>query len=161
MQAACVCTALTVANFYSDQNVPVLVNLGKSSFGSDAVTAVVFSPTDEHRIFVGAGKTVLVFDLRNPRGCVTKASLNYDDINEISVHEKGGYIASADDSGAIRILDVSRASGIKSYKTLRGKSAHTNICSTVKFRPRRAWELLSGGLDSMVLHCDFGRGQVE
>eukprot|EP00041_Stephanoeca_diplocostata_P025612 m.674239 g.674239 ORF g.674239 m.674239 type:complete len:413 (+) comp22783_c0_seq48:89-1327(+) len=134
---------------------------GHTIFGSDAVSAVAFSPTDEHRVFAGAGKRVLIFDLRNPGRCISEATLNYDDINEISVHHKGGYIAAADDSGAIRILDVSRASGIKSYKTLRGKGSHTSICSTVKFRPQRPWELISGGLDSMILHWDFGRGQVK
>jgi hypothetical protein len=41
------------------------------------------------------------------------------------------------------------------YKTLR--RGHSNICSSVAFRPHRPWEVLSGGLDAAVVRWDFSR----
>ena len=43
------------------------------------------------------------------------------------------------------------------HKTLR---KHTNICAAVVFRPKRPWDLLSGGYDQRLLHWDFSRAKV-
>lgn len=38
------------------------------------------------------------------------------------------------------------------------RGGHGNICSTVAFRSRRSWEILSGGLDCRLVRWDFSRG---
>ena len=44
------------------------------------------------------------------------------------------------------------------FKTCR-RSGHENICSSVAFHPKRAWELVSGGLDCLLINWDFSRGK--
>ncbi|KAG5260547.1 hypothetical protein AALO_G00306690 [Alosa alosa] len=57
----------------------------------------------------------------------------------------GTMLAAGDDSGAVRIVEVQNG---KVVRTLR---RHTNICSSVAFRPQRPQSLVSAGLDMQVL----------
>ncbi len=43
------------------------------------------------------------------------------------------------------------------YRALCG--GHANICAAVAFRPHRAWELLSGGLDGALVRWDYSTGR--
>jgi len=124
-------------------------------FGEDdEVTSIVFCPGDENLLFSAAGKVVRFHDLRNPDNPVEQLELNKDDINQLAVHEKGTYLAAADDTGSIKIIDVALR---KSYKAL--SRQHDNICSSAQFRPGRQWDLVSGGLDANVVHWDFSRAK--
>ena len=50
------------------------------------------------------------------------------------------------------------AAAWKRIRVLRGK--HGNICSCVKFRPRAAWNLCSGAMDSSLITWDFQNGKT-
>jgi WD repeat-containing protein 53 len=69
-------------------------------------------------------------------------------------------LAAADDSGEITLLDLSSSSSSSSSSSLSSKilrRVHNNICSTVAFRSHRPWEVMSGGLDAMMVRWDFSR----
>ena len=71
------------------------------------------------------------------------ASTSQDEIGHLAINTKGNFLALADDTGAVTVIDVVAN---KAFRTIR--QAHSNICSSVAFRRHRPWELLSGGLDT-------------
>jgi WD40 repeat protein len=81
-------------------------------------------------------------------------SFNSEEINQVAVNHKGTFLAAADDSGEIKVINLQNH---KLFKTLQG--VHSNICSSAVFHPRRPWEVVSGGLDSKIVKWDFSRGR--
>ncbi|KAG8634572.1 WD repeat-containing protein 53 isoform X2 [Manihot esculenta] len=79
---------------------------------------------------------------------------NKEEINQIACNSKSTFLASTDDSGDIKIIDMHQHC---LYKTLR--AGHTSICSSVQFIPWRAWEVITGGLDSKLIIWDFSKGR--
>lgn len=71
--------------------------------------------------------------------------MNEEEINCLSLNETENLLASADDSGAIKILDL------ENKKVSRSLKRHSNICSSVAFRPHRPHSLVSCGLDLQVM----------
>lgn len=109
-------------------------------------TSVVFSPGDSAQLYVSHGETVSVVDPRNMKNTVQEfVGVGEEEINALGLNETGSALAVADDSGAVRVLDLP---GGKVCRTLR---RHTNICSSVAFRPQRPNNLLSSGLDMQVI----------
>lgn len=107
-------------------------------------TSVVFSPAAS-RLYVSHGETVSVLDPRNLKGPAEEfQGAGEEEINALALNETGSALAVADDSGAVRVLELP---GGKVCRTLR---RHTNICSSVAFRPHRPNYLLSAGLDMQV-----------
>ena len=72
----------------------------------------------------------------------------------MAVNARGATLAIADDGGSVHVVD---AATHVLQKVLRGAHAGS-LCSAVAFRPRRPWELLSGGLDARLARWDFARG---
>ncbi|XP_056329747.1 WD repeat-containing protein 53 [Danio aesculapii] len=111
----------------------------------DDVTCVAFSPSAPCMLYASYGRTVAVLDTRNLKSAVAElADAGEEEINCVSVNEAGSLLAAADDSGAVRIIDVQQE---KVIRTLR---KHDNICSSVTFRPHRPQSLVSAGLDMQV-----------
>ncbi|KAI5061031.1 hypothetical protein GOP47_0023536 [Adiantum capillus-veneris] len=125
-------------------------------FGGEAVSSVCFTPARSDIFYASAGASVYCIDTR--LGSVSEATMkfdyNNDEINQVALNQKASYLAAADDSGEIKVIDLENR---KLQKTLRG--VHTNICSTVQFHPHRPWELISGGLDSKIVKWDFNKGR--
>jgi WD40 repeat protein len=121
----------------------------------EEITSIAFHPESSWRVFVSAGSDVYELDTRKLQEgkAITHFQME-DDINEICVHSNGNFLAACDDTGAVKIFDLLRRAP---FKTLR---KHTNICSTVQFRPRCAWELCSGGLDYSLHYVDFSNGST-
>lgn len=115
------------------------------------VTCIVQS---EKTLAASVDNAVLFYDWRDLENPLHQFSFNREEINEICIHQNGNYLCAGDDSGDIKVIDVENA---KVFKTL--SRCHTNICSTVKFNPRKPWELVSGGLDCKVVRWDFSRGR--
>ncbi|KAM4589265.1 WD repeat-containing protein 53 [Fundulus diaphanus] len=114
--------------------------------GQDDVTSAAFSPAGSAHLYVSHGDTVSVFDPRNLKGPAEEfQGAGEEEINALALNETGSAVALADDSGAVRILEVP---GGKVCRTLR---RHTNICSSVAFRPHRPNNLVSVGLDMQVI----------
>lgn len=98
-----------------------------------------------HIPLVSHGENVSVLDPRNLKSTVQEfVGVGEEEINALGLNETGSVLAVADDSGAVRILDLPDR---KVCRTLR---RHTNICSSVAFRPQRPNNLLSAGLDMQV-----------
>ncbi|XP_012736682.2 WD repeat-containing protein 53 [Fundulus heteroclitus] len=114
--------------------------------GQDDVTSAAFSPAGAAHLYVSHGDTVSVFDPRNLKGPAEEfQGAGEEEINALALNETGSAVALADDSGAVRILEIP---GGKVCRTLR---RHTNICSSVAFRPHRPNNLVSVGLDMQVI----------
>ncbi|XP_072320112.1 WD repeat-containing protein 53 [Eucyclogobius newberryi] len=113
--------------------------------GDDDCTSVVFSPASA-QLYASHGETVSLVDYRNLKSTVVQfEGVGEEEINALALNENGSALALADDSGAVRILDLP---GGKICRTLR---RHTNICSSVAFRPQRPNNLVSVGLDMQVI----------
>ncbi|VDI04364.1 Hypothetical predicted protein [Mytilus galloprovincialis] len=115
-------------------------------------TSVCFSKEKENILYVSFDEKIKIYDIKNLEEPVDCFEFNQEEINQIVLDEKEKYLAACDDSGEIKIVDLYDK---KVFKTLRSK--HTNICSTACFRPRKPWEIITGGLDSKLIHWDFSR----
>lgn len=113
--------------------------------GEEVTTSVAFSPVAPGQLYVSHGDRVSVLDPRNLKSPVEEfGGAGEEEINALALNEMGTALAVADDSGAVRVLELP---GGKVCRTLR---RHTNICSSVAFRPHRPNNLLSAGLDMQV-----------
>lgn len=118
--------------------------------GEEDCTSVVFSPAAPGHFYVSHGDKVSLLDPRNLKSPIEEfGGAAEEEINALALNETGSALAVADDSGAVRVLELP---GGKVCRTLR---RHTNICSSVAFRPHRPNNLLSAGLDMQVRLVDF------
>uniref|UniRef100_A0A8C0WC02 Anaphase-promoting complex subunit 4-like WD40 domain-containing protein n=1 Tax=Castor canadensis TaxID=51338 RepID=A0A8C0WC02_CASCN len=119
--------------------------LGHMQFqGADDVTSVLFSPSCSTKLFASHGEDISVLDVRSLK-FLDHFHVNEEEINCLSLNETENLLASADDSGAIKILDL------ENKKVSRSLKRHSNICSSVAFRPQRPQSLVSCGLDMQVM----------
>ncbi|CAO3596263.1 unnamed protein product [Absidia cylindrospora] len=126
----------------------------------DPVSSVAYGPTSDSSLFyLSSGKKVFVYDLRNSSMIVSETCREYefsgDEINSIDINQKQTFLATGDDNGEVKIVDLVNH---KIYKKLNKK--HRNICMSVKFSQRKAWEVWSGGLDCKVHQWDFSKGKL-
>ncbi|XP_004712387.1 WD repeat-containing protein 53 [Echinops telfairi] len=120
--------------------------LGHVQFqGADDVTSVVFSNTCPTKLYASHGETISILDVRSLKGSLDCFHVNEEEINCLSLNETESLLASADDSGAIKVLDLGNK------KVSRSLRRHSNICSSVAFRPQRPQSLVSCGLDMQVM----------
>ena len=118
------------------------------------ITSICCPKSNTHDLYVASGQKVLRFDMRQMSQPLHTFDHNEDEINQIALHEKEDYLAACDDSGQIKIFNLQTK---QVYKTLR---KHTNICSSVAFRPNRPWDLLSAGMDCNLLQWDFSKNRA-
>lgn len=112
--------------------------------GADDVTSVLFSASCPTKLYASHGETISILDVRSLKGSLDHFHVNEEEINSLSLNETESLLASADDSGAIKILDLEKK------KVTRSLKRHSNICSSVAFRPQRPQSLVSCGLDMQV-----------
>lgn len=131
------------------------------------VAALAASPADANLMFAAAGSSLMWLDVRQPGGVVHSRSYHQEDVGCVlalpaSARNTSGtslgtsLLAAGDDSGQIKVIDVGSRSLVKS---LRG--GHSNIVSGLCSRPHRPAELLSGGLDALVVSWDHARGKRQ
>ncbi|KAI8340517.1 WD40-repeat-containing domain protein [Chlamydoabsidia padenii] len=125
----------------------------------DPVSSVAFAPSfDSSLFYLASGNKVFTYDLRNTGMIVCDPIRKYDfsgdEINSIDINQKQTHLATADDKGEVKVVDLVNH---KIYKKLNKK--HGNICMSVKFSQRKAWEVWSGGLDCKVYQWDFSKGK--
>ncbi|KAI8982429.1 WD40-repeat-containing domain protein [Mycotypha africana] len=105
-------------------------------------------------------KHVYTYDLRTKDIILTEPVRRYefsnDEINSIDVSDNDKFLATADDEGAVHIIDLCSH---KIFKKTTKK--HSNICMSVKFRPKKSWDVWSGGMDSYLFEWDFSRGSPK
>ncbi|XP_068644098.1 uncharacterized protein [Aristolochia californica] len=133
------------------KDVILTVNAGKGP-----ISSLCFKSGNEDVIYASSGTEVISFDVHEASTWkpLEKYNYNKDEINQITFRSKSSFLAAADDSGDVKIIDTSQQ---HLYKTLR--AGHTNICSSVQFLPWRPWEAVTGGLDSKFVIWDFSRGR--
>ena len=112
-----------------------------------------FHSTDPNLFYAAHGATIARFDRRNVATALGSISHNSDDITQLDMHASGNFLAAADDSGAVQIVDLRTETRLK---TLNG---HENICSTFRFRPEAPSKGVSGGLDSTIVSWDAVKGK--
>lgn len=112
---------------------------------ADDITCVMFSPTCPRRLYASHGEIISVLDVRSLKKPVDFFHVNEEEINYLSVNETDKFLAAADDSGAIKIIDL------ESKKLSRCLRRHSNICTAAVFRPQRPQSLVSCGLDMKVI----------
>ncbi|XP_071422927.1 WD repeat-containing protein 53 [Pithys albifrons albifrons] len=112
--------------------------------GQDDVTSVVFSARRPSTLYASHGETISVLDTRSLQEPLERFHVNEEEINCLSVNDTDGFLAAADDSGAIKIVDLESKKVTRSLR-------HSNICSSVAFRPQRPQSLVSCGLDMQVM----------
>ncbi|XP_043925551.1 WD repeat-containing protein 53 isoform X2 [Protopterus annectens] len=108
------------------------------------VACVAFSPLCPSRFYAAHGEKISIWDSRCLKIPTDLFHINEDEINCLRVNETDALLAAADDSGAIKIFDLMNR---KVSRTLR---RHTNICSSLSFRPGRPQSLVSCGLDMQI-----------
>ncbi|XP_013396809.1 WD repeat-containing protein 53 [Lingula anatina] len=118
------------------------------------VASVCSSKSNQNMVYSAAGQGVFIYDLRSGTSPVHQFEINEDEVNQVTVNEQGTFLAACDDANTIKVINLQER---KVYKTL---CKHSNICSSVCFRPQRPWELLSGGFDCNLIHWDFSRGRA-
>ncbi|ELK17601.1 WD repeat-containing protein 53 [Pteropus alecto] len=120
--------------------------LGHTRFqGAEDVISVLFSPSCPTKLYASHGENISLLDIRSLKGSLDHFHVNEEEINCLSLNETENLLASADDSGAIKILDL------ENKKVSRSLRRHSNICSSVAFRPQRPQSLVSCGLDMQVM----------
>ncbi|KAI7848994.1 WD40-repeat-containing domain protein [Circinella umbellata] len=121
----------------------------------DAVSCIAFG--HQFELYLSVGTKVYTYDLRNDGMIIDEPIQQYefsqDEINSIDIHPNGKYLATGDDEGEIKVIDLERH---KLYKKLVKK--HSNISMAVRFRQKKPWEVWSGGLDCRLFQWDFSRG---
>uniref|UniRef100_A0A2P2JI45 WD repeat-containing protein 53 n=3 Tax=Rhizophora mucronata TaxID=61149 RepID=A0A2P2JI45_RHIMU len=124
--------------------------------GEQPISSLCFKSGNEDIIYVASEREVKCFDVH--MAASWKQLKNYiynkEEINQIACNSKGTFLASADDGGDVKIIDVNQDCH---YKTLR--TGHTSICSSAQFIPWRPWEVVTGGLDSKLILWDFSKGR--
>ncbi|KAH9248674.1 hypothetical protein BASA81_013657 [Batrachochytrium salamandrivorans] len=132
---------------------------GSNGAANDGPAAICFAWNSSDLLYVSVGASLLLCDLRSsdsrPWVHVFDAA---DDINKIDAHWNGSYVALADDSGSVHVLETA-ATPHKPYRKLR--KAHTNIATSVCFRPKRPWQLWSSSMDYSVIHWDYSKGSIS
>lgn len=128
--------------------------LSCSSAESKEVNSVCFCGKNPERLYASCGNKIFGYDLRNLSSTVCEFEFNEEEINQVTIHDRGTYLAACDDSGEVKVVDVQSG---RLFKTLKRK--HENISSTVQFRPSRPWEIVSGGMDFKVISWDFSSGR--
>lgn len=138
------------------QDINVDSDHGSTSKGSDErpLNSVTFNPSNCNEFYISSGRSVLAYDVRKCSSYHGKFDFNEDEINQLCVNSTGRYLASCDDMGEIKVIDIQES---RLFKTL--SRHHDNICSTVQFRHKKSWQLLSAGLDCCIINWDFSSGK--
>ncbi|KAJ3410870.1 WD repeat-containing protein 53 [Chytridiales sp. JEL 0842] len=124
----------------------------------DPITSLAWA--SPHVLFASSGRHVYGFDIRamapvmNSNAAIFKSTESADEINSIDIHQKETHwLARGDDTGAVDVIDIRANKTMKKMRTY-----HANICNFVTFRPKRRWELWSGGMDYRILQHNVSNG---
>lgn len=117
---------------------------------ADAVNVVRFNRHNANSVLCCSERSLFELDLR--QGMVIREATELmqmgDDISSFDVHPKqAGIVAVADDSGVAKVVDVASRRVVKHLHHV-----HSNICSSVMFRPNAQWELITGAMDGILCH---------
>ncbi|CAN1150104.1 WD repeat-containing protein 53 homolog [Linum perenne] len=112
--------------------------------GEEPISSLCFKPGNEDILYVSSENEVKCLDVLMANEWKTLKTYNYnkEEINQISCSSGADFLASTDDGGDVKIIDIQQHC---LYKTLR--AGHSSICSSAQFIPWRPWE---GGLSELL-----------
>jgi len=89
------------------------------------------------------------------RDAILELQHNQDEINKLALSACGQLVAAVDDSGDAKVVELQTGKLLKSLSR-----QHSNVCTAVAFRRGKRSELVTGGLDQLVLIWDYRVGRV-
>ncbi|PAA70860.1 hypothetical protein BOX15_Mlig031563g1 [Macrostomum lignano] len=119
--------------------------------GAPVVSLAFSSPgfASGRLLFAAQGSAVHAWDLRSPAQPLLSICAAEDEVNSVALLEEERRLATADDTGAVKIFDA------VSGELVRALHKHDNIASAVIFRPTRTWHVISGGMDYRLVVTDW------
>nr|AAT64027.1 putative G-protein beta [Gossypium hirsutum] len=109
---------------------------------NEPISSLCFNSGNENIIYVSTGNEVKCFDVHtladNSWKPLESYNYNKEEINQVTCNSRSSFLASADDGGEIKIIDIRQK---RIFKTLR--AGHT---------------IVTGGLDSKFIIWDFSKG---
>ncbi|KAA0185095.1 hypothetical protein FBUS_00824 [Fasciolopsis buskii] len=121
----------------------------QSTARMEPCAALKFNPNKSEILYSAHGGRILSWDFRQLSSPVSEWNVNEDEINSLDVLPNEPFLCAADDTGAVQVLDINTGCVARTLKK------HDNICSVARFRPNRAWQLISGGLDCRMIVSDW------
>lgn len=122
------------------------------------VTCISLFPDSDYKYAVSFNNCVAIYSVNSESSKILQPlhlfRFNSDEINQLDINSRASLLCSGDDNGDVMVIDIEN---LCLYKSLTRQ--HSNICSTVKFNPRKPWEIFSGGLDCQLIRWDFNRGR--
>ncbi|MBA0663513.1 hypothetical protein Goklo_003626, partial [Gossypium klotzschianum] len=110
---------------------------------NEPISSLCFNSGNENIIYVSTGNEVKCFDVHtladNSWKPLESYNYNKEEINQVTCNSRSSFLASADDGGEIKIIDIRQN---RIFKTLR--AGHT---------------IVTGGLDSKFIIWDFSKGR--
>eukprot|EP00127_Corallochytrium_limacisporum_P004715 Clim_evm69s172 gene=Clim_evmTU69s172 len=119
----------------------------------ETINSITFHKKWANMVFLATDEGVVVLDDRSNE-VAFKFTDNREEVNEVTIHWKGMYMAAPDDAGEICVYDLDSR---KQFKRL--SRGHSNIVSSACFRPRKPYDLITGGMDQQVILWDISRGR--
>ncbi|VEL43069.1 unnamed protein product [Protopolystoma xenopodis] len=116
---------------------------------SEPCCAVKFGVDKPDLLYSAHNRNLYSWDIRNFSTPLAEWMVNDDEINCIDVLDCESRVAVADDTGAVKIIAMDTGNVVRSLKK------HDNICSSVKFRPNKSWQIITGGLDCRLIVSDW------
>lgn len=126
--------------------------------GGSEVNAVCLGQAGEvaNWVFAATGQEVFGFDLRVPGVVLRQAafhlSASRDEVGQLAINRSGTMLAAADDAGDVQLFDLAAAQSLPPLM-----NAHDSLCGSVAFNPTLDWQLVTGGMDAMVVEWDYRR----
>ncbi|EGD80841.1 hypothetical protein PTSG_01427 [Salpingoeca rosetta] len=128
--------------------------------GGAGFTAACYQGDDKNNMLVAREDGhVCVYDRRRPdRPAHDIDCSGGEEVNGLWPHPSKHFVAATDDDGSVSILDARQG---KVFKRLApSQRAHTLITTTAAFLPNQRWEVLTAGMDCMLLRWLFSKGRV-
>ncbi|CAH1782546.1 unnamed protein product [Owenia fusiformis] len=119
--------------------------------GENDVNSVLWAKDSSSLLYASSGNVIYQYDTRDLSTPASQLQVNEEEINQIDINAAGNHLASCDDSGQVKIVDLQ---GQRVLKTLR---KHSNICAAVKFSTHNAAHVLTGGYDNYMVLWDYMR----
>lgn len=140
--------------------------IGQIQFDDDVCTSIKPSGKDGSVYFCSVGNAVYTLDVRKEFGknsIVETFVCGDEEVNSIAINTLETKLAAGDDSGEIYCFDLDGQRGsstadsvVKKKTTCRRvlRRGHTNVCSSILYRKKNCNEILSGGLDCLMIRWD-------
>jgi WD40 repeat protein len=135
-----------------------------SCFDGKSIEGLCFSLSDQNMLYACAGRSVFTFDLRRDGVIVREARSSLtvgeedNEINCLAVHHKEDVLAVGTDEGSVAIIPLNKDRVPQPTETMRVRTLsryHSNLVSSISFKPSSARELISGGFDCNLYAWDY------